>query len=132
MNSLLIASTEDSPSVNIDTATNCCVISGASRPENAKTFYSPLLNWLTEYKTLLDSRKPELTSKPLTFIFKLEYFNSASAKVFIDILLELKEIGGKGHPIKVEWHYDKRDEDMYDTGKEFSMAVGIKFHYTQY
>lgn len=133
MDSLIIQPTEDSPSVVLDTATNRFIISGESRPENAGKFYTPIINWITEYEATLYWRKQELADKStLVFVFKLDYFNSTSAKFIMDILLILKKFVAQGYSIKIEWHYDKRDEDMLDTGTEFSDTVDLKFDMIPY
>ncbi len=118
MNSFRIESTDDSPFINFDTLTNSFIISGESRPENASKFYTPIINWLNDYENYLLENKDKM--KPLTFVFKLDYFNSSSAKYIMDIMLFLKNFIEKGYKAEIEWHYDARDEDMMEAGKEFS------------
>ena len=128
MDSLKIEPTEDSPSVLFDISANRFVISGESRPENASKFYAPVINWLVEFEGVLYWRKNEMEEQPLlVFVFLMDYFNSTSAKSIMDILLILKKFIAEGYPVKIEWHYDKQDEDMFETGKEFATTVGLKF-----
>jgi hypothetical protein len=133
MDSFIIAPTEDSPSIIFDTTTNHFVVSGSSRPENAKTFYTPIMDWLTTY---LESRSlPKQNNNEeskLIFTFRLEYFNSATAKCIVDILFILKKFVEQGFFIKIEWFCDQRDEDMLEMGNEFAEAVGLKLDYIQY
>lgn len=131
MDSFIIAPTEDSPSIIFDTTNHNFVISGSSRPENAKTFYSPVINWLTTYLESMDQRHTRAEQK-LIFIFRLEYFNSATAKCIVDILFLLKRFVEQGFSIKIEWFCDRRDEDMLEMGNEFAEAVGLKLDYIQY
>ena len=63
----------------------------------------------------------------LEFVFKLDYFNSTSAKYIMDILLILKKLVEKGYKINIQWHYDKRCDDILDAGKEFSKMIDLKF-----
>ena len=68
---LNIESTEDTPKVIFDPANNNFELSGRSLPEDAPSFYGPMLEWLDEY----------YGGSPLPstiFDFKLEYFNTAS------------------------------------------------------
>ncbi|MBA3705621.1 MAG: DUF1987 family protein, partial [Bacteroidetes bacterium] len=32
----------------------------------------------------------------------------------------------------IQWHYDNRDEDMLDAGKEFSDLVNLEFEFIAY
>jgi hypothetical protein len=45
----------------------------------------------------------------------------------MDVLLMIKKIADQGHTVNIEWHYDKRGDDMLDAGKEFSEMVDLKF-----
>lgn len=129
MDSLIIEATEDSPKVVFDTTTNRFTISGESRPENAGKFYTPVINWIVKYQEELAPRKNDTV---LVFVFRLDYFNSTSAKYIMDILLVLKKFVDEGFNVKVEWHYDKRDDDMLDAGNEFSDTIDLKFDFVDY
>lgn len=129
MDSLIIEGTEDSPSIMFDPVTNHFVISGESRPENAGKFYTPVINWIVQFEEIALQRKNEIPF--MSFVFNLDYFNSTSAKYILDLLLIIKKFGEQGHPIKIEWHYDKRSEDILDSGKEFSDMVDLKFDFIE-
>ncbi len=132
MDSFVIAPTEDTPAINFNTIANHFIISGASRPENSRTFYTPIVNWVTAYEMEMEKRKKAGDHIPLIFVFKFDYFNSSSAKFILDILLILKRFVAEGYPVKVEWTCDKRDEDMLDMGKEFSDLAEMQFDYILY
>jgi hypothetical protein len=133
MDSFIVAPTEDSPSIIFDTTTNNFVISGSSRPENAKTFYTPVVSWLSAYLESMDLHKQQSGEESkMILIFRLEYFNSATAKCIVDLLFLLKRFVEQGFFIKIEWFCDQRDEDMLEMGKEFAEAVGLKLDYIQY
>ncbi len=133
MDSLIIEATEDSPKIMFDIGSNRFTISGESRPENAGKFYTPVINWIVKFEEVLHSRKNELNDdSTLIFMFKLDYFNSTSAKYIMDILLVIKKFVEQGYKIDVEWHYDQRDDDMLDAGNEFSDTVDLKFNYIEY
>ncbi len=133
MDSLIIEATEDSPKIIFDTASNRFIVSGESRPENAGKFYTPIINWIINYEEALSSQKKETKDNPiLNFVFKLDYFNSTSAKYIMDILLIIKKFADLGYQINIEWHYDKRDDDMLDAGNEFSDTVDLKFDFIEY
>ena len=112
--------TEDTPRIVLDKANNLFEISGRSLPEDAAEFYEPILNWLEKYK---GSENPKTN-----FMFKLEYFNTASSKLILDILTNLEEIEGA----MVTWYYHEDDEDMQEAGEEFSELVDIPFEFKTY
>ena len=133
MEPLIIEETENSPAVSFDASSDRFVISGKSRPENTDKFYAPIINWIMKFDKILSDREVEKTDKALqVFVFKFEYFNSTSAKNIAEIILLLKSFVEKGHKINIEWHFPKFDDDMMDTGKEFSNMVDLKFDFIEY
>ncbi|HEY4798099.1 MAG TPA: DUF1987 domain-containing protein [Bacteroidia bacterium] len=124
MNALLIEPSDFSPKVVFDPAKNLFELSGESRPENTSKFYVPILEWLQQYQNVLYWEKDKFgQSQPKTFEFKLDYFNSTSAKFIMDVLMQLDKMAQDGFNIKAKWHYDKRDEDMKESGEEFSKLL---------
>ncbi|NCO55468.1 MAG: nuclear pore complex subunit [Bacteroidetes bacterium CG02_land_8_20_14_3_00_31_25] len=120
---LIIDSTEDTPKVIFDAENKIFQISERSLPENAIGFYDSLLNWLTQY-----SKNPiELT----IFDFKLEYFNTASAKQIAKILLILENIGKKKNVV-INWYFKKEDADMLSSGTRFSKLINLNFNFAEY
>jgi hypothetical protein len=119
MERLIIELRDDSPQINFDEESGKMEISGKSLPENVTSFYKPVLDWLNEYT---------LHPKPLTeFTFKFTYFNTASSKLILDILMILEKIHDSGKDVKVNWHYPVYDEDMKEAGLEYSDMVDIPF-----
>jgi hypothetical protein len=133
MDSLIIAPTEDSPEVRFTPTSNRLIISGESRPENAGKFYTPVINWIQQFESILYWRKNEGGDKSqIIFEFRLDYFNSTSAKYILDIIFSIKKLIVQKYDVVIEWHYDKRDDDMLDAGKEFSEMVDIPFKVVPY
>lgn len=133
MESLIIEATEDSPAITFDIKSNRFIISGKSRPENTGKFYTPVINWITQYEEILSSPQNRSADHPnQVFIFKMDYFNSISAKYILDIITVLKDFIMKGYKINIEWHFSKLDDDMFETGKEFSNMVNLKFDFIAY
>ena len=124
MNALLIDPTDFSPKVMFDPTQNLFEISGESRPENTSKFYVPILQWLEQYQNVLYWEKDNGGQRGIrTFEFKLDYFNSTSAKFIMDVLMQLDKMAQDGCDIKAKWFYDKRDEDMKESGEEFSKLL---------
>lgn len=128
MESLLIQPTEDSPAISFDSKTNTFVISGKSRPENTGKFFATVLTWFDNFRKKLETQKSNSSDKYL-FVFKLDYFNSVSAKYIADIIFLLKDLSDSGNNIVVEWHYPQSDDDMLDVGKEFADMAELDFHF---
>ncbi len=124
MNALIIEPSEFSPKVVLDPTKNQFELSGESRPENTSKFYVPIIQWLEQYQSVLYWEKDKFgQSGAKTFEFKFDYFNSTSAKFIMDVLMQLDKMAQEGYPIKARWHYDKRDEDMKESGEEFSKLL---------
>ena len=119
-----INSTEDTPEVTLDHVNRIFEISGRSLPEDVVVFYQPVINWLEEMdKDPIDN---------IEFSIKLEYFNTASSKLILDILLKLEDISMKGTSLKVKWHYISTDSDMREAGEEYSEIVSVPFELVEY
>jgi hypothetical protein len=124
MKPLIIQEETSTPKVVLDSDNNKFEISGNSLPEDVMSFYMPIFNWLDEYK-----KQPNARTE---FVFRLSYFNSASAKIILDVLNSLEEIATTGKPVEIRWHYMEIDEDMLATGKEFESMLKMPFTYITY
>lgn len=118
MDRLEIQATQDTPYVLLDKEKGQFVLKGLSLPEDAVGFYKPILAWLDEY-----AKNPN----PITEIsIHLEYFNTASSKQLIQILLFLEKLNQKTKVI-VKWYYRDIDDDMKELGQEYSEIIKIPF-----
>lgn len=115
MDALIIEQTDDTPTVHLDLAGGKFEFSGKSLPEDVTTFYEPVFNWLKQYEDEADGEN--------TFDFKMTYFNTASSKIILDILMRLEEISEGGKKINIAWYYEEDDEDMQEAGEEYSEIV---------
>jgi len=117
MEILNLEGTADTPKIILDKGNGIFEISGRSLPEDSVEFYRPVLEWISGY-----AKAPNATTH---FSFKLEYFNTSSSKLILDVLSALEEIKG----MEIEWYYAEDDEDMEEAGKEFSELVEMPFAY---
>ncbi len=92
------------------------MITGTSRPEDSHAFYNPLLSWLDDF----------LKTKPskINFTMEVEYLNSSSVKVLVQILRTIIEKAGKKTTLTFTWKYDHDDLDSLDQGKGFEKIIG--------
>ncbi len=124
METIKIQGTEDTPKIILDADNKFMEISGRSLPEDVAAFYEPVLNWLNEYS--------ENPNDKTIFNFKLTYFNTASSKLLLDILMKLEEMHENGNNVLIRWHYPEDDEDMEEAGEEYADIVDVPFEQVSY
>lgn len=121
MEIIKIVGTDDRPDIILDKNKNVFEFSGRSLPEDAKSFYQPILEWLDKYAQS-PNEKTEVN-------FRLDYFNTASIRMILEILHKFEDIYMEGYSVKILWHYVHDDEYMEETGKEYSELVNIPFEF---
>jgi len=120
MKDLKIAPTKTSPEI-ILSPDGLVKIKGRSIHDNVAEFYSPVEKWVSEYiKAPADVTCVDMN---------LEYFNSASAKVFIHLLEKIKHVSLKDKKYVVNWYYEAGDEDILERGEYFSSILDIPFSF---
>ena len=123
MEALRIAAKEDSPEIIFDPQKQQFEINHRSLPEDAIAFYSPVFQWLENYKN---------EALPLSiFHFKLDYFNTTTAKQLYKLFCLLEEISKK-NPIEIKWYYQDEDKDMKAAGERYSKLVELKFELMEF
>lgn len=96
-------------------------IKGRSIHENVANIFTPVEEWVSEY-----IRNPaEVTSVDM----HLEYFNSASAKVFIHLLQKITYVTMKHKKYIFNWYYEVGDEDILERGEYFSSILDVPFNF---
>lgn len=120
MSPFIIEGTDDSPKITLDHLNAIFEISGRSLPEDSATFYLPVLQWINEY-----AKQPNPSTE---FVFKMEYFNTASSKYIHDLLLALRSVEG----IRILWSCREDDEATQEAGIEFSEQIDIPFFFTHH
>lgn len=120
MKPFFIAGTPTTPTITLDPSKSLFELSGRSVADNPSEVYMPVLQWLNEY-----AKDPKSAT---LFVFKLEYFNTASSKVLLDMLSALSFIKNT----KVLWYYQEDDEDMKEAAEEFFELVNITFEFKTY
>ena len=122
MDQLIIEATEDTPLVHLDVEGDKFLIAERSLPENSIEFYQPVFEWLNQY---IESPKDKTR-----FEFKLEYFNTSSAKQITKVLLILEKLASKSEVVIV-WHYKKEDFDMLSSGQRYAKLININFEFVE-
>ena len=120
MKELRLQPTKNSPEI-ILTPQGMIKIMGRSIHENVAEFFSPVESWITDY---IES-PAEVTCVDLS----LEYFNSASAKVFIHLLELIKHVSLKNGKFIFNWYYEDGDEDIFERGEYFASVLDVPFNF---
>ncbi len=129
-----IEGTEVSPSVVLDPFTDSFRISGESRPENARKFFQPVLDWVDSYNQVLfflKTEKGQDYQKDLVFEFSFDYLNSTSLKFVYDMLKKIEALKPNCTSLKVRWLYEPGDEDMKENGEELAKLIQVPFEIKQ-
>jgi len=119
MKELKISPTKNSPDI-ILSPDGMIKITGRSIHENVAEYFEPVEEWIKEYIEM----PAELTCVDMN----LEYFNSASAKVFVHLLELLKHVNLKNKKFIFNWYYEEGDEDIFERGEYFASILDVEFN----
>ncbi len=120
MRALRISSSKNSPEIILDPA-GIIKIRGRSIHENVAEFFEPVDAWITEYV----KNPAEVTSVDMA----LEYFNSASAKVFITLLQKITLVTLRHRRFIFNWYYEEGDEDILERGEYFKVVLDVPINF---
>ncbi|MGD9993320.1 MAG: DUF1987 domain-containing protein [Salinivirgaceae bacterium] len=121
MSPLIIKGTETTLAVTLDKENGVFEFSGKSRPENVSDFFEPVFNWFEGYE-----KQP---NQETLVNFKLDYYNSSSAKVLLRLLVRIEELAENGVRSKIHWYYRGNDEDMKESGEDYASLVSVPFEF---
>ena len=122
MEAIFIKATDVSPEVIISPGDKKYSISGWSRPESPSKFYAPVMKWIEEYG------EKHLSNAIINF--RIEYFNTPSARVLREMLDQLQQLHNKGVKITVNWYYDD-DSSREDFEYEFAQGLTIPISFIE-
>ena len=123
MKPLNIEATTKTPSVKFDKDSGVIELAGMSYSEDTFAFYEPVFKWINEY-----IQDPNVLTN---FNMKIKYFNTSSVKCLFDILEIFTNLSKAGHNVNINWFYDEEDEEMRDTGENFSNILNSDFKLLQ-
>ena len=129
MRDLVIKGNDRSPSIIFKPAENKFVIGGESRPEDARKYFHPVVEWIEDFSHFTALHKGE-EKNIYHFDFRMEYMNSISTKIIYDLLKKLEALPHA--TIIINWHYASDDVDMQENGQEYSQMVNLKFEFYPY
>ena len=65
-------------------------------------------------------------------MFKVDYFNSSTARKFVEIFILLEDHMQEGCAVKVIWYSLNSDKIIEQRGRELSAVVDIPFEFLNY
>lgn len=111
--------TSKTPKIILHKANGYLLFQGRSIPENTFEFYTPINNWLDSYC---------MNPMPLTQMdIRLEYFNTSSSKCLLDLFKKLESLKKSDFDVKVNWFFEREDDDMKEAGEDYKAIVSIPF-----
>lgn len=119
MEKLELKGSPKTPDILLDGDSGQIKLTGRSIPENSIEFFDPIYSWIDNYcespcsETVLDVR--------------LEYFNTSSSKCLLDIFKKFEKINGNRSHVKVNWYFERDDEDMAEAGEDYQAIVDLPF-----
>jgi hypothetical protein len=131
MEPIRISPTETTPRVILDHTADQFEIGGESRPENARKFYGPIIEWFDKYNQFLywlKNDKGDGYKKDLQISFTFDYLNSTSIKFVYDLLKKIEELKANSTNLRINWHYEPGDEDMKESGEEYARMISLDFN----
>ena len=114
--------TKRTPEIYLDKEEGLFKVSGRSRPTRMNEFFFPVMRKLEEY-----IQNPNPNTK---VIFSLEYVDSGSSKMLLNIVLRLKKLIPSNN-LTIQWNYAKDDDDIYELGKTYSELSGLEFDFIE-
>jgi len=118
MDNLIIEATKYTPKIVFDAGTHLLEIKGETYPENTAEFYAPVFKWLEEYIA-------KLQNEAVTVNLEINYFNSSSSKVLMDMFDKFEASVKEGKNITLNWIYDKENESSFEYGEEFQEDLEV-------
>ncbi len=114
MEKLFIEPGNETPQIDFDANSGFFSISGKSYPENVNSFYAPVFEYIEQYRKNYGSKT--------TIEFNWLYYNTATAKAIVKIILRLKEIGNE---LEIRWYYKKDFDLIADKGREIQEVLDV-------
>lgn len=120
MKNLLIKRTRYTPEFRFQTNGKLQIV-GFSIPENTLEVYSAPLTWLRDLR--------ESSPVPIELDLKFDFLDSSSVRSVADMVKILNSLPeNQFDHVKVNWFYEKEDEDMKEMGSDLSTLSKVEFN----
>lgn len=105
------------PRVEFDGETGVLRLEGESHPDDAASFYAPLILWVDG----LVAGPP----RPVTLDLRLTFFSAATRPQLVALLRRLRKYAGRGAEVRATWFIDPGEEDMIDVAGDLASMSGL-------
>jgi len=97
-------------------------LSGRSITQNSRQLFKPCLDWVKQYV-----QTPAIITQIDLFF---EYIDTSSIRCLVDILVVLGTItkNNSDNQIKINWYYERDDDDAYDLGAYIKAHLKVPFN----
>ena len=88
-------------------------------PESPSKFYAPIIEWIDKHGDKLNGA---------TVNFKVDYFNTPSARVLREVLDQFQKLYNKGIKITVNWYFDdesSKEEFEYEFAQGLTIPINF-------
>jgi hypothetical protein len=116
---LLIARTKYTPEIRFLTS-GTLSIKGLSLLENSYEMYLQAIDWLKAF-----GNEPP---RDIRLDLKLEYLDTSSVRSVVDIVKLLNSFKDRGFNIRINWYYEKDDDDFYEIGEAMQYVSRSEFN----
>lgn len=120
MERLLLKDSKSTPFVDFNADKDMLIIKGQSYPEDAFSFFKPLLEWLKEY---LKGKAGQDVGVEVT----LTYTNTSSSKCIMMLLDLLEAAADQGVNVKLKWICNQQNEYEQEFAEEFKEDYSFPF-----
>lgn len=103
--------TGSTPYILVDEEKGYMRFEGESYHENVVDFFSEIVHWLKRYL--------ETDFETFTFDCELAYFNSSTAKLLLNILMDMDDHATEGKKIIVNWITTDNNDIIIECGEDF-------------
>jgi hypothetical protein len=110
---------QDYPEVKVRERLKKIEISGYSRMSDPGEYYDQLIKKLESYYYSFN--------KTLILDFRLEFINSTSILLILQMLFSLQQLAEREGHLMVDWYYEEDDETIQETGEIFAASLKIPF-----
>ncbi|TVR38638.1 MAG: DUF1987 domain-containing protein [Cryomorphaceae bacterium] len=114
--------TEKTPAIHFDGVGGKLELKGKSVPEDSFKFFQPMHDWLDQYI--------ENPAKETELNVALEYFNTSSAKVLLEVFKKMNRLHQSGKTqLTINWVYEEDDDDMLEAGQDYQSIVEVPMNF---
>jgi len=116
---LFIAKTKYTPEIQF-LISGQLSIKGLSLLENSYEMYQKSIEWLRDF-----GKRPACN---INLNLKLEYLDTSSVRSVVDIVKLLNSFKELGFKVRINWYYEKDDDDFYEIGEAMQYISKSEFN----